>query len=75
MPERAAPISRQRIGLSCGMSRMPEAVQRPKEGPSAASVSYVDTGVTDGVNHGYRVRAINSAGASAYTNEVFAIPP
>jgi fibronectin type 3 domain-containing protein len=29
----------------------------------------VDSSVTRGVNYCYRVRAVNSAGASAYTNE------
>jgi hypothetical protein len=31
--------------------------------------SYVDTSVTRGVSYCYRIRAVNSAGASAYTNE------
>ena len=36
----------------------------------AANVtSYLDNGVTRGVTYCYRVQAINSAGASAYTNE------
>ena len=37
---------------------------------AASSNSYVDTTVTKGINYCYRVRAVNSAGASAYTNEV-----
>ena len=36
---------------------------------AANSNSYVDTTVTKGINYCYRVRAVNSAGASAYTNE------
>ena len=36
---------------------------------AANSTSYVDTTVTKGINYCYRVRAVNSAGASAYTNE------
>jgi hypothetical protein len=36
---------------------------------SANITSYVDTSVTIGVTYCYRVRAVNSAGASAYTNE------
>ena len=36
---------------------------------AASSNSYVDTTVTQGINYCYRVRAVNSAGASAYTNE------
>jgi Concanavalin A-like lectin/glucanases superfamily/Chitobiase/beta-hexosaminidase C-terminal domain len=31
--------------------------------------SYVDNSVTRGINYCYRVQAVNSAGASAYTNE------
>jgi hypothetical protein len=31
--------------------------------------SYVDTSVNRGVTYCYQVRAVNSAGASAYTNE------
>jgi hypothetical protein len=34
--------------------------------------SYVDTAVTRGVTYCYRVRAVNTAGASAYTNEACA---
>jgi Concanavalin A-like lectin/glucanases superfamily len=33
------------------------------------AASYVDTSVTRGATYCYRVRAVNSAGASAYTNE------
>ena len=36
---------------------------------AADSSSYVDTTVTRGINYCYRVQAVNSAGASAYTNE------
>jgi len=36
---------------------------------SANITSYVDTSVTIGVTYCYRVRAVNSAGASTYTNE------
>ena len=36
---------------------------------AANSTSYVDTTVSKGINYCYRVRAVNSAGASAYTNE------
>jgi hypothetical protein len=32
-------------------------------------ISYVDNSVTRGINYCYRVQAVNSAGASAYTNE------
>ena len=39
---------------------------------SANTTSYVDTSVTHGVTYCYRVDALNSAGASAYTNEVCA---
>jgi hypothetical protein len=35
----------------------------------ANATSYVDTTVTRGVTYCYRVRAVNTAGASAYTNE------
>jgi hypothetical protein len=38
---------------------------------AANSTSYVDTTVTKGINYCYRVRAVNNAGASAYTNEVW----
>jgi hypothetical protein len=42
----------------------------------AANVtSYMDNSVTRGVTHCYRVRAINSAGASAYSNEACATVP
>ena len=36
---------------------------------TANSPSYLDTTVVKGINYCYRVRAVNSAGASAYTNE------
>jgi hypothetical protein len=42
---------------------------------SANTTSYVDTSVTHGVTYCYRVDALNSAGASAYTNEVCANAP
>jgi hypothetical protein len=42
---------------------------------SANTTSYVDTSVTRGVTYCYRVDALNSAGASAYTNEVCAAAP
>ena len=42
---------------------------------SANTTSYVDTSVTHGVTYCYRVDALNSAGASAYTNEVCATVP
>jgi Concanavalin A-like lectin/glucanases superfamily len=42
----------------------------------AANVtSYVDSSVTSGVNYCYRVRAVNTTGASAYTNEACATVP
>ncbi len=41
----------------------------------ANSTSYVDTTVTKGINYCYRVRAVNSAGASAYTNEACGTVP
>jgi titin len=34
------------------------------------TTSYVDSNVMSGVTYCYRVQAINSAGASSYTNEV-----
>jgi hypothetical protein len=36
---------------------------------AANSISYVDTAVTRGITYCYRVRAVNSAVASAYSNE------
>ena len=42
---------------------------------SANTTSYVDTSVNHGVTYCYRVDAINSAGASAYTNEACATVP
>jgi hypothetical protein len=39
------------------------------------STSYVDTSVTRGVTYCYRVRAFNTVGASAYTNEACKIVP
>jgi len=42
---------------------------------AADIISYVDTSVTRGVNYCYRVRAVNSAGASAYTDEACKIVP
>ena len=42
---------------------------------SANTTSYVDTSVTHGVTYCYRVDALNSAGASAYTNEVCGAAP
>jgi hypothetical protein len=42
---------------------------------AANITSYVDTSVTHGATYCYRVDAINSAGASAYTNEVCATAP
>jgi len=38
-------------------------------------ISYVDDSVSRGVNYCYRVQAVNSAGASAYTNEACATVP
>jgi Concanavalin A-like lectin/glucanases superfamily/Bacterial Ig domain len=42
---------------------------------AANSNSYVDTTVTEGINYCYRVRAVNSAGSSAYTNEACGTVP
>ena len=42
---------------------------------AANIASYVDTSVTRGVTYCYRVQAVNSAGASAYTNEACAPVP
>jgi hypothetical protein len=42
---------------------------------AANSTSYVDTSVTHGVTYCYRVDALNSAGASPYTNEVCGTAP
>jgi len=42
---------------------------------AANTSSYVDTSVTHGVTYCYRVDAINSAGASAYTNDACATVP
>jgi Concanavalin A-like lectin/glucanases superfamily/Chitobiase/beta-hexosaminidase C-terminal domain/Family of unknown function (DUF6298)/Putative collagen-binding domain of a collagenase len=42
---------------------------------AANTTSYVDTSVTHGVTYCYRVDATNSAGASAYTNEICATVP
>jgi Chitobiase/beta-hexosaminidase C-terminal domain/Family of unknown function (DUF6298)/Putative collagen-binding domain of a collagenase len=42
---------------------------------AANTTSYVDTSVTHGVMYCYRVDAINSAGASAYTNDACATVP
>jgi Concanavalin A-like lectin/glucanases superfamily/Chitobiase/beta-hexosaminidase C-terminal domain/Family of unknown function (DUF6298) len=42
---------------------------------STNTTSYVDANVTRGVTYCYRVDALNSAGASAYTNEVCATAP
>jgi hypothetical protein len=42
---------------------------------AANIISYVDTSVTRGVTYCYRVDATNSAGASAYSNEVCGIAP
>jgi hypothetical protein len=42
---------------------------------SANTTSYVDTSVTHGVTYCYRVDAINSTGASAYTNDACATVP
>jgi fibronectin type 3 domain-containing protein len=42
---------------------------------AANTTSYVDTSVTHGVTYCYRVDAINSAGASAYTNDACATVP
>jgi Concanavalin A-like lectin/glucanases superfamily/Bacterial Ig domain len=39
---------------------------------AADVIFYVDVSVSRGVNYCYRVRAVNSAGASAYTNEACA---
>jgi hypothetical protein len=39
------------------------------------TISYADTSVTSGVTYCYRVQAVNSAGASAYTNEACATVP
>jgi len=41
---------------------------------SAGAISYVDTTVSGGTTYCYRVRAFDSAGTSAYTNEVCASP-
>jgi Divergent InlB B-repeat domain len=41
---------------------------------SAGVVSYVDTGVTAGTAYCYRVRAVNGAGTSAYSNEACGSP-
>jgi trimeric autotransporter adhesin len=42
---------------------------------AANTISYVDTSITHAVTYCYRVDAINSAGASAYSNEVCATAP
>jgi len=42
---------------------------------AANTTAYVDTSVTPGVTYCYRVNALNSAGASAYTNEACATVP
>jgi hypothetical protein len=42
---------------------------------AANSTSYIDTTVTKGINYCYHVRAVNSAGASAYTNEACGTVP
>jgi trimeric autotransporter adhesin len=42
---------------------------------SANTTSYADTSVTRGITYCYRVDATNSAGASAYTNEVCGTVP
>ena len=42
---------------------------------SANTTSYVDTSVTHGVTYCYRVDAVNSAGASSYTNEACTTVP
>ena len=42
---------------------------------AANIISYVDTTVTRGVTYCYRVRAVNGAEASAYTNEACATVP
>jgi fibronectin type 3 domain-containing protein len=41
----------------------------------ANTTSYVDTSVTKGTTYCYRVRAVNSAGTSAYSNEACATVP
>lgn len=41
---------------------------------SAGTTSYADSGVVNYVPYVYRVRAYNSAGASAYSNEAFIYP-
>jgi len=42
---------------------------------AADVIFYVDVSVSRGVNYCYRVQAVNSAGASAYTNEACATVP
>jgi hypothetical protein len=42
---------------------------------AANTTSYMDNSVTHGVTYCYRVDAINSAGASAYTNEACTTAP
>jgi hypothetical protein len=42
---------------------------------AANITSYVDASVTRGVTYCYRVDAVNSAGASVYTNELCATVP
>jgi hypothetical protein len=42
---------------------------------AANIVSYVDSSLTPGLTYCYRVDAINSAGASSYTNEACAVAP
>ncbi len=39
---------------------------------TSASQSYTDTGLADGMTYTYRVRAVNSAGASGWSNQVSA---
>jgi titin len=42
---------------------------------AAASQSYSDSGLSDGTTYCYRVRALNTAGASAYSNSACANTP
>jgi hypothetical protein len=42
---------------------------------SAATMTYLDTGLAPGTDYFYRVRAVNAAGPSSPSNEADAVPP
>ena len=68
--------TRSRATRSCGVS--PVRARAPCwctwRTPESTATTFTDTGVTAGVKHVYRVKAINAAGLSGWSNYVNPTP-